>query len=240
MSALCVSASSAMEKSENIKMLNSQLISAIRSDNIKQAQELLKEPDLDINYIDRYGEFPLKEACCAGNLAMIKLLVEKGADINLPNNSYSWTPLIFACNRNFLAGAKFLIENGANVNFQDCWQRTPLTLTTHPTAVLLLLSNGANVNLADEHGSTPLMCAAYNNNVAVVKALLRNGADINLTNTEKQTARAIAQRYNCLHIVAAIDAEALGREYNATVRNRLINYFKTPQLPEFLVLHKRT
>jgi len=35
-----------------------------------------------INIINKFGEIPLLEACQNGNLAVIKYLIENGADIN--------------------------------------------------------------------------------------------------------------------------------------------------------------
>ena len=55
----------------------------------------------------------LRSTECA--LLGAKLLIDHGADVNLPSDNY-WTPLQIACIDGFLGMAKLLIENGADVN----------------------------------------------------------------------------------------------------------------------------
>ena len=55
----------------------------------------------------------LRSTECA--LLGAKLLIDHGADVNLPSDNY-WTPLQIACIDGFLGMAKLLIENDADVN----------------------------------------------------------------------------------------------------------------------------
>jgi ankyrin repeat protein len=62
--------------------------------------------------------------CCAHNEEMIKLLMDKGGNINgkvqaLGQEFSGWSALTFAINKGKKCKAKRLIRNGADVNTQD-------------------------------------------------------------------------------------------------------------------------
>ena len=67
--------------------------------------------------------FASREGC----LDCVKALVEKGANVDLPDPE-GVTPLILAIWNTHFDVAKYLIEKGANVNRWDWWGRTPLYL----------------------------------------------------------------------------------------------------------------
>ncbi len=48
---------------------------------------------------------------------MVKLLLEKGADVNA-KGEHGWTPLMEAANRGHSEAAKLLLEKGADVNLK--------------------------------------------------------------------------------------------------------------------------
>ena len=49
---------------------------------------------LDVNATDGSGASPLMLAALAGNVVVIKKLVEKGADVNLQDSANGWTALM--------------------------------------------------------------------------------------------------------------------------------------------------
>ena len=57
-------------------------------------------------------------AAQSGRLAMVKLLIEKGININAQDD-YGWTALMFAAKYGHLDTVKLLIAKGANVNTQN-------------------------------------------------------------------------------------------------------------------------
>ncbi|CAG8830153.1 22074_t:CDS:2, partial [Racocetra persica] len=57
-------------------------------------------------------------ACDRGHLDVVKLLVEKGADINLLTTGNE-TPLHYACISEHLDCARYLYKNGANIIIKD-------------------------------------------------------------------------------------------------------------------------
>ena len=90
----------------------------------------------DVNYTNAYGFTPLMCACRFGSnlkIPMIKLLLEKGANVNAQSNGF--TPLMHAIVgiKNIMDLSriiKILIDNGANPNIQDNEGRTALMLAS--------------------------------------------------------------------------------------------------------------
>lgn len=66
-----------------------------------------------------------------GNEALVQLLVDKGALIDLPND-FGWPPLIEACRNAHYNVVEILLTLGANVQATDCDGETPLDHTNHP------------------------------------------------------------------------------------------------------------
>ena len=57
-------------------------------------------------------------AASSGHLAVVQLLVERGANLNI-QDEYGYTALIKAAERGYLPIAQYLIEKGANKDMQD-------------------------------------------------------------------------------------------------------------------------
>jgi len=137
------------------------------------------------------------------DLDKIKLLVEKGANVNAKNGN-GFTALMECCSGSSSSYeiAKFLIEKGANVNAKDKYGNTPLM---HASAfpddsnleiVKLLVEKGANVNDKHSSGSTALMHAAISSNFHIAKFLIENGADIYAKNQFNQTPSEMLEKAN--------------------------------------------
>ena len=155
--------------------------------------------------IDNGAEYPLINASTNGSLEIVKMLVEKGADVNKLDSNGN-TPLSITCSNNNIAiinylidhnadvnqgnalynacengnleVAKLLIEKGANVNKGP---NTPLCGACEKgyyDIVKLLIDNGANVNRGNDHNN-PLLIACSKNYIKIAKLLIENGADVN-------------------------------------------------------------
>ena len=72
------------------------------------------------------GVTPLYRASGNGYLDIVKLLVQRGADINLASSEAIRTPLHEAAVRGQIDVVRFLLEQGANVNAKDKTSLTPL------------------------------------------------------------------------------------------------------------------
>ena len=92
------------------------------------------------------------------SIAILKLLIDNGADINV-RNRYDKTPLHYAVEDNcFFRDIKYLIERGANVDAQDYEGKTPLHIAANlcdARSVQILLDAGASPLSLDQYGKTP-------------------------------------------------------------------------------------
>ena len=100
----------------------------------------------------------LDEAVKAGNLELVRQLVDKGVPVGLRNENGS-TPLHTACAYGYVDIAAFLIEKDADVNAREPKsEMTPLhaALTDdYAKLVRLLVSNGADVEARAADSFTP-------------------------------------------------------------------------------------
>ena len=106
---------------------------------------------------------PLIEAARTGSLETITLLLDSGADVNLPGptgDDWDATPLQHAILARQPGAVRLLLERGADPNRAGGPKApAPLLLAagdTDPTFVNLLLAHGADPTVEDEHGVTPL------------------------------------------------------------------------------------
>ena len=122
-----------------------------------------------------------------GNLPLVKLLLENGANPNAFGRRTRWTALHFAVN-----------------NAQD--NRRPLDHRPHLEIIDLLLQHGANIEAQDDEGMTPLIRAAHNQEPNLTKHLLMAGAYIHAVDLRNRTAIDNAQRAYLLNKTRADEA----------------------------------
>ena len=71
--------------------------------------------------------FPLHSAVSSGNLAIVKILLQNGANVNIQNRTGK-SPLCLAATGNRLDLVKLLVQNGAQIDLKDNHNQTPLDL----------------------------------------------------------------------------------------------------------------
>ncbi|KAJ5651018.1 uncharacterized protein N7484_004741 [Penicillium longicatenatum] len=151
---------------------------------------LLYEYSPDINVSTQEDQWtPLNVAADLGHFEVVKFLIEKGADISIPNSA-RWTPVNSAAESGHLEVVKILVENGADIEVPNTTSMTPLysaALRNHPQVVEYLLEQGARTDVQHEHGWTPLNCAAEDGFIEVAKMLIDHGADIEIANDTNMT-----------------------------------------------------
>ena len=110
----------------------------------------------NINYTSGYdGDTPLIAiARNHDDISVVKLLIDKGADINLVNKNNT-TALLIASSRNKTEIVKLLIENGADVNAVNIYNHTALQRAVYHSykeIIKLLVDNGADINFVNNAG----------------------------------------------------------------------------------------
>lgn len=127
------------------------------------------------------AETPLVEAIKTVDRAAVRSLLQKHADVNVPEADGT-TALYWAAEKNGLEIADLLIRAGANANARTRYGVTPLTMASlngSATLIEMLLKAGADPNTATPEGESALMIAARTGIASAVKILLAHGADPN-------------------------------------------------------------
>jgi RNA polymerase sigma factor (sigma-70 family) len=133
----------------------------------------------------REGFTPLALAAHFGHLDVMRLLIDRGADVNrVATHRLAVTPLHAALFGRQVGAALLLIERGADVTLArggSGWKRagwTPLHYAASmgfSTLVQPLLDRGADRSRADEDGKTPLDLAIDANHTGIVDVLRSRG-----------------------------------------------------------------
>ena len=120
----------------------------------------------------------LAAAVVTGNIAMVRELISRGADVNYVDDK-GRTPLFWLCSahRN-LDCLDELLQHGALVNVRMNDGAYPLHLAAHANSAAVirrLAEHGANIQALDGKGLTPLAVAAVSQSGAAVATLLNLG-----------------------------------------------------------------
>ncbi|HEX5226834.1 MAG TPA: ankyrin repeat domain-containing protein [Bryobacteraceae bacterium] len=159
------------------------LYSAIRENNLTHLKTLLDQKGA-ANVADSRGITPLMYAAEVGSPDAMRLLIDRGADVNAQND-FGSTALMWSVSEP--AKVKLLLEHGANVNLAARSGRTALIVAgfTSPSSevVKLLLKKGASVGVMDKRHVTPMNAATFGNDAETVRVLLNAFADVETPDT---------------------------------------------------------
>ncbi|AEM21841.1 ankyrin repeat-containing protein [Brachyspira intermedia PWS/A] len=174
--------------------------------NVREAENILKKYNGDINNLD-YEDFTLLSiAVMDNNIEMAELLLKYKADVNTVVSDGD-TALILAVDNNNMEMVKLLLSYGADIDYQGFRGRTALFSSLNKgdngkeniEMVKLLIKNKADVNIAYdgdyENEETPLMYAIMKGYKETVKILIENKADINRRNRNNANALIYAYMY---------------------------------------------
>lgn len=121
-------------------------------------------------------------ACFCNNLEMVKLLVNKGANVNLKVDDMEPALHVAVSMRNYDI-CEYLLNKGANVNITEQNGYTPLHFACESGNLgisSLLLGKGADVGFQSREGCGPLHFACKSGNLEIVRLLVGKGADMNM------------------------------------------------------------
>jgi ankyrin repeat protein len=136
----------------------------------------------------------LHAASLAGHEKVVKMLLDKGADINAQGGSYG-TALYAASLQGHEKVVELLLGKGADVNAEGGYYGTALhgaSARGNEKVVELLVGKGADVNALNGGSGTPLYAASARGHEKVVELLLGKGADVNAISGRYGTALYVA------------------------------------------------
>ena len=94
----------------NLMKQRAELTNAINTNNLEELAQILKASNyINLNYVDSEGETPLHRSCAKGNLEMVKMLVQYGANQSVKNRA-GWFPIHLASFYGYMDIFLFLID----------------------------------------------------------------------------------------------------------------------------------
>lgn len=143
-------------------LLNQKLVEAAQTGRFAMVAQLVERYSTPINFQSNDdGTTALAAAVLGGFSHIVKYLVERGADVNLPNLRGE-TPLHLAILGDNLEIISFLLAEGAWIESEDNCLDSPLMFATREDkvqAVEILLTHGADPDHYNEDGETPASLA---------------------------------------------------------------------------------
>lgn len=134
------------------------LLQAAKHNKTLQAWQVLADNPEQVHLIDVLGNTALHFTAGKNNAALVKLLLEKGLDVDATNVQHV-SPLFLAASNDALEVVNLLLDYGADPNISNVNHATPLYMAArhgHTRTVNALMEAGANPFLANVHGVAPL------------------------------------------------------------------------------------
>ena len=186
--------------------------------NVGQVTRLIRRGvDLNVRTKGSYDATPLLIAVRRGHAKVAQLLMNAGADVNIPNVQ-NHPPLSTAIRYGHTDIARALIAKGADIDAGRDASYTPLTLAliyNQPAIALLLIEKGADVRIARKDGYKPITLAAHYGHPEVLKRLIEKGEDVNDKMPDGSTPlhhAAVEGHADCVRLLLRHGADATARD----------------------------
>ena len=139
-----------------VHYLNTPLLIACYNSHTELVEQMLRYDSVK-NSINKFSGWftPLTYACSQGKCDIFDILVDAGADINLPDGLGD-TPLMDACNYNKIDIVDKLLALGVNVNHRNDDGLTAAFVISTPEILNRLYIHGLDLSIVDNNGNTPL------------------------------------------------------------------------------------
>jgi ankyrin repeat protein len=198
--------------------------------SVQDVEQIFQRDPTALNGQDDEGMTPLACAIVQEQMAVVRFLLEKGADPNIPSKNGD-TPLGLAASRNKTNGTPLcvlLLAKGAEVNptNKTTYRITPLdwaVSSDNTELVKLLLDRGADAKAKSDVGDTVLHSAASRCDTEIATMLIEHGADVNAKITSGTTPLHNAAESGCEEVVKLLLSK--GAEVDAQLLNDITPLF---------------
>ncbi|MBN2681571.1 MAG: ankyrin repeat domain-containing protein [Bacteroidales bacterium] len=166
----------------NTTLIAQNIFIAIEKHNYQEVEIILKKNKELVNSINQEMETPIMKALEFNDLKIVKLIIEKGADLNHKTNNGTTVS-------HYIRGVEcyHLLENKVDILALNNKGENILhfaSKSNNPQFIeMLILSNKFEINASDYFGNTPLINACSASNTKSSELLIKAGAKINIANS---------------------------------------------------------
>lgn len=180
------------------------LLQYLDANDLAGLKTLLDTRHLPVDDRDENQATVLMVAASRGQLAFVRELVNRGADVQAEDTD-NWTSLLFAAKTGHRDVVQFLLEQGAaDMEHRDMGGWTALMWSAykgHTEVVQMLLEKGADINAHGNYHLGPLLWAAGRGHAEIVRLLIQRGSKVNVGDKYGTTALVWACRKGNAEIV---------------------------------------
>lgn len=193
-------------------MYRDKLRAAIMRERVEEVRRLVNQDTWMKSVVDKDFSLLLHLAAESGNVEIVKILIDNGADINALTNLGD-TPMDRAIIFNNINVVELLLEEGFEINKSINGKTTPLCVAVvfnKLSIVEFLLKNGADATFKNKVGETPLHFAISASTTAkmdIVELLVFYGANIRARNNLGDTPYDLATQRSYKSIVEFFDLQ---------------------------------
>jgi uncharacterized protein len=178
------------------ELLNQKLLQAAEAGDTAEILSLIREGAGVNAHGSTYGNTALMEAAARGHTDTVRVLIEKGGEVDATDNA-GRTALMEAAFEGYTETVRVLLSKDANINAHDHEGWTPLfwaAFSRRTDTVRFLLEKGADANAQNKYQDTALLHASYGGDTDTVVVLLEHHAGINHKDDMGRTALIEAAR----------------------------------------------
>lgn len=180
---------------ETVKYSKKEIFEAVKQSSVYRIKKGVNFDNKDM--MNKDSRTLMDIAICHGQIEIIKILIEKGANIHCidaikKGNLHNKTALGLAIHCSQIEITKLLLKNGAkmDINLRDRNKRTFLHEAAENGNIELaelLINNGADIFLEPQFHGNFLHIAAYHGQLDFIKYYIKKGFDINFRNKRRET-----------------------------------------------------
>lgn len=186
----------------------------------REANHIRQDIQEDLNAIE--GMKALFKAASTGDVAAIRhiLTTSPRVDVNSEDINLA-TALHMAAMNNHAETVAVLVEHGARIDQTDKSNTTPLYTAVSrgaKEAAEKLVAAGADMSIPCGNGMAPLHASVAMDSPAITRMLLENGADITQTTDGGMTPMELAQMYDHVQQITALQ-EVVSARHTRRLKN---------------------